>query len=98
MRFCATPACRALVTHGHCATHQPSQRQRYGRDPRYSSQRWARLSRRRRAVHPFCVRCDRVAEVTDHIVPVYRAPERFFDPTNHQSLCARCNREKAITE
>lgn len=98
MRFCATPACRELVTHGHCRTHRPSQVRRFGRDPRYGSLRWRLVSRRQLAQHPFCVRCGHVAEVTDHIVPVYRAPDRFFDPTNHQSLCAQCNREKAVAE
>ena len=91
MRYCATPGCATLVPSGHCPTHRP---RRVGRDPRYSTQRWTRDSRRRLALHPFCVRCGRVAEVTDHIVPVAQAPERFFDPTNHQSLCVRCNTEK----
>lgn len=37
------------------------------------------------------------SECVDHIVPVSRAPERFWDETNHQALCLACNGFKAQT-
>jgi 5-methylcytosine-specific restriction endonuclease McrA len=32
-----------------------------------------------------------LAEVVDHIVPVREAPDRAFDQTNLQSMCAACH-------
>lgn len=99
LRPCATPGCPALVEHGHCAGHATVREQARGtaRQRGYDTT-WARYSRRRLHQFPFCVRCGRLAEVTDHIVPIRLAPERRLDPTNHQSLCADCNRRKNIEE
>lgn len=92
LRFCAAPRCSARVPRGYCPTHQPTRLEtRRPTDPRYGSQQWRRYSRQRLADYPYCVVCDQLAEVTDHIVPVTEAPDRFDDPVNHRSLCRRCN-------
>jgi 5-methylcytosine-specific restriction protein A len=67
-------------------------------DARYRQHQWHAYSRRFRALHPWCARCGRLAECVDHIVPVRRAPDRFWDPTNHQALCWLCNNIKALEE
>lgn len=67
-------------------------------DPRYWSAAWRRHSKKYLAEHTRCVRCGRLSQVVDHVVPVHRAPERFFDETNHQALCVACNTEKGRTE
>ena len=69
--------------------------------------RWARYARDFRARFPFCgQRVDgrfysehslctregvkRLGDVVDHITPI-RDGGPVFDPSNHQTLCARCN-------
>lgn len=70
----------------------------YRSDPRYHTAAWTRLSRAFRADHPLCENCLRKgivtpAEVVDHIVPIAIC-EDFWDMTNWQSLCRKCNIEK----
>jgi 5-methylcytosine-specific restriction protein A len=64
----------------------------------YHTSRWTRAARAFKASHPLCEECKRkgiiqAAEVVDHIIP---APlcEDFYDESNWQSLCRRCNAEK----
>ncbi|RHJ78084.1 HNH endonuclease signature motif containing protein [Parabacteroides sp. AM08-6] len=64
----------------------------------YHTSRWTRLSRIFRAEHPLCEICKskgliRPAEVVDHIIP-YPVCGDFFDSSNWQSLCSKCNVEK----
>lgn len=61
----------------------------------YHTWRWTKLSRAYRAAHPLCEECLRQgiytpAEVVDHIIPVALCDD-FWDETNWQSLCQRCN-------
>jgi 5-methylcytosine-specific restriction protein A len=51
--------------------------------------------------HSVCAREGRATqgEHVDHIVPVSGPnDERFWDPTNHQTLCASCHSIKTTTE
>ena len=64
-------------------------------DPRYHTPRWTKLARRWRIAHPLCEECRRngiikAADCVDHIIP---APicDDFYDESNLQSLCNRCN-------
>ena len=46
--------------------------------------------------HPFCVMCEKwgsltAATVVDHIEPHKGDQQKFWDPTNHQSLCKPCH-------
>ena len=71
-------------------------------DPRYHSPRWTKLSRRWRIAHPLCEECKRngvikAADCVDHIVP-WPICEDFFDESNLQSLCTKCNREKGYKD
>ena len=64
----------------------------------YHSRRWTVLSRTFRDAHPYCQRCmDKgiltPSEVTDHVIPV-EIHHSFWDKTNWQALCKRCNIEK----
>lgn len=64
---------------------------------------WAEYSRARLVKYPWCVRCaakglDRLADVTDHIVPHKGDVRKFKDPDNHQSLCIPCHNRKTRTE
>jgi 5-methylcytosine-specific restriction enzyme A len=110
--FCPVPGC-TVRAHGRCAAHQQVrledertyQQGRRTRHQRGYTNRWAAYSKRRLAGAPWCVGypvgCHSVpvlAEVTDHIVSREKAPERFWDPLNHQSLCRSCNGRKARVE
>ena len=64
----------------------------------YHTWRWTKLSRAFRESHPLCEQCRRrgvitPAEVVDHIIPVEVCAD-FWDQTNWQSLCRKCNIEK----
>lgn len=46
-----------------------------------------------------CVECGESGDLeVDHIQPVRKAPERSFDLTNLQSLCAACHARKTRIE
>lgn len=94
LRVCSFSGCYRLVPRGYCEKHRLNQRQ--PTDPRYGTNRWRLYSRQRLLEHPWCVLCHSLAQVTDHIVPVTEAPERFFDPDNHRSLCRACNRHAEL--
>ena len=64
----------------------------------YHTSRWTKASRRYRELHPLCEECKRegittAAEVVDHITP-FPICKDFFDESNWQALCQRCNIEK----
>lgn len=96
-RFCpGSPTCPHRVSAQQpCPVHGTVARNsRRPTDPRYGSERWKQYSLRRRADHPFCVDCGRLADVTDHILSVRTHPELFWDESNHASRCTRCNTVK----
>lgn len=67
-------------------------------DP-YHSYRWWKLSKRYRKQHPLCAECQRkgiIAPATcvDHIIPYPICKDYFFDESNLQPLCDKCNAEK----
>jgi 5-methylcytosine-specific restriction protein A len=98
--YCAAPGCSVLVPRGRkrCATHSRDKEldRGWAQDRGYTAA-WARYSKDRLAQFPFCADPLRVhpvrvrATVTDHIVSARVAPERFWDPANHRSLCYACN-------
>ena len=66
-------------------------------DP-YHTNRWTRLSRAWRMMHPLCEECKRrgiirAGEVTDHIIP-WPVCQDFYDENNLQTLCKDCNHAK----
>ena len=68
--------------------------------PIYNTWRWIKLSRAFRAEHPLCEECKRrgiirSATCVDHIEPwPVCGEEKFYDRSNLQSLCDKCNNEK----
>ena len=68
-------------------------------DDLYHSARWTKLARAFRTAHPLCAECQRkgiitAAECVDHIDPWPICEDYFFDTTNLQALCYKCNLEK----
>lgn len=93
---------------GHRRAKQ-EQRAQYNRTPQRREHQalydwdWRRYSKRRLALHPWCVECVKegkpgLATVTDHIVPHRGDRVLFLDPNNHQSLCKRHHDRKTATE
>lgn len=106
---CAEPGCGALTRNSRCDRHAQSHQRSYDARRGSSHQRgythrWAKYSRHYRDQHPLCAHCKegnrRVpAEHVDHIVPVSGPDDpRFWDPTNHQGLCAACHNVKTAKE
>ena len=107
LRPCRKPGCNALTREGYCPAHKPK------KAPRQESAQWhdwysldvwtddlrpAQLLRQ-----PFCAECARRdirtrATVVDHITPHRGDWALFIDPSNHQSLCARCHNRKTALE
>ena len=53
--------------------------------------------------HPLCRVCGRggftvAAGEIDHVVPVKRAPDRFWDQANWQAICRTCHKAKTTAE
>lgn len=66
--------------------------------PEYHTARWTRESRAFREEHPLCELCKKKglivsSEVVDHVVPVAVCCD-FWDKSNWQALCRKCNIEK----
>ena len=65
----------------------------------YHTARWTRLSVAFRATHPLCEECKLQGRMTpatcvDHIVPYPICADYFFDRSNLQALCDKCNHDK----
>ncbi len=68
-------------------------------DSLYHTARWTRLSASFRVSHPLCESCKakgiiEPATCVDHIIPFPICADFFFDRSNLQSLCDKCNQEK----
>ncbi len=74
-------------------------------DPRKERKgpRYVRERKNYMAAHPLCAECQRHGIVKksaelDHIIPVHKAPQRFYDKTNWQALCRDCHILKSMNE
>ncbi|UYQ70654.1 HNH endonuclease [Pelagibacterium flavum] len=54
---------------------------------------WSKARATHLARHPYCA-CGERATLVDHIVSIRKAPHRRLDPTNFESMCARCHGRK----
>ena len=68
-----------------------------------STSRYQRFRKRILHIEPLCRPCRSNgltvgAEEIDHIVPVYRAPDRFWDTGNVQPICRSCHESKTAEE
>ena len=63
----------------------------------YNSAAWRKFSKAYKVDNPFCVECGKLAEVTDHIVPINDGGGKW-DWDNLQSLCKSCNGRKTVNQ
>jgi 5-methylcytosine-specific restriction protein A len=66
-------------------------------EPRYNTSRWRRYRNYYLKMNPLCCECQRAATVVDHITPV-RLGGEFWQPVNHQPMCAQCHNTKSGRE
>ena len=71
--------------------------ERRHQDKRYNTTKWRRYRKVYLSTHPLCVECGAIATVVDHVTPV-RLGGEFWQPTNHQAMCARCHNSKSGRE
>ena len=103
-RPCKHPGCPNLVATGEifCPVHAPSHKDDYARKhPEhfrlYNNKRWRRYRMMYLREHPLCVSfavCKRAASVVDHIKDHDGDWALFWEPTNHQPMCAHCHNTK----
>lgn len=102
LRPCTYPGCNVRVERGRCPAHaidqRPSAAKRgYDREwSEYSRAYLARPENRRCRIRTHCKGAP--ARVVDHIVRIREAPERKYDPTNHQPSCRTCHAAKSGRE
>ena len=108
-RPCNHPGCPATTLERYCPKHKKLHmkqydKQRGSRIERGYTQNWVRYTKIYRMNHPLCVICQREGRLTpsqhvDHIVAVSgRDDPMFWEPNNHQALCASCHSKKTATE
>ena len=102
-RPCAKAGCRELVDTGYCIKHQSTKtnydRLRPSSSKRGYGHRWRVYRDAYLRDHPLCVSCNTqnvatAATVVDHIKPHNGNDMMFWEPLNHQSLCASCHGRK----
>lgn len=99
-RPCRKVGCSALVVNGgFCDKHkQGYERLRGTPTQRGYNARWQRASKLFLKDNPICIRCERPAQVVDHIIPHRGNREFFWDINNWQPLCKHCHDTKTATE
>ena len=99
LKHCAYGPCSVKVPVGtsYCPEHsrQKSREHRSTQHPGYNQHRWQKYRDEYKAEHPFCIQCKALTQVVDHIIPTWVRPDLFYEESNHQPMCFRCNRLKA---
>lgn len=108
LKPCKSPGCNGLVRSGFCPKCtskgkareiRPSSYQRGYNRKGWLVYRDVFLSRNPWCMDPYQIHNLREpASCVDHIASVKQAPERYWDTTNHQSLCQRCHSKKTAME
>jgi 5-methylcytosine-specific restriction protein A len=105
---CTFPGCGVLTDHGRCTQHRRQSRaeadaRRPSSTARGYGWRWRQYRAQYLRTHPLCVHCGARHLLTpamhvDHVEPVDGPDDpRFWDPENHQGLCASCHSIKTDT-
>ena len=64
-------------------------------DPRYQTKEWKKKSAVFRKRNPICANCKSTDNLTvDHILPISKYPELFWEQSNWRTLCNMCNASK----
>ncbi len=101
---CKHQRCRNLVPAGesYCSVHKTAHANDFTRGhpeffKLYNCKRWRSYRRMFLAEHPLCVNfkeCRRESTVVDHIEDHQGDYDLFWDPINHQAMCAPCHNSK----
>ena len=71
--------------------------ERAHKESRYNGRRWRGLRDFVISNNPFCIECQQVATVVDHVQPV-RLGGQFYAVDNLQPMCAPCHNSKSAKE
>lgn len=92
--------CGGRIVGGKCYRCRPAD-DRPNSNTRGYDRRWRGYAARWLEKHPNCVCCEAMGKVNgergrtglrcDHIVPAKMAPELFWKPSNHQTICLKCD-------
>jgi 5-methylcytosine-specific restriction protein A len=105
VRFCLTPKCPKKTTGTHCVDHggrRAGSRAAIAPHRRGYGKRWRRYSQVYLLEHPVCVGlpgevCTKASRHVDHKQAVDGPDDPlFWEPTNHQALCATCHPRKTV--
>ena len=103
-KLCSHQRCGNLVKAGdiYCPIHKPLHKTDYKRahpefNRLYTTAQWRRYRAGYLATYPLCVNfdtCHNAATVVDHIKDHNGDYELFWEPDNHQPMCAECHNKK----
>ena len=98
---CKVTTCPNIAPAGqaYCVEHKKGHKSDYARaHPEhfrlYNNKRWRRYRRMFLSEYPICAECGREATICDHVRDHDGDWDTFWDPANHQPLCARCHNQK----
>ena len=112
-RLCGHQGCPNLIQvgEGYCHIHKTAHKTDYVRkhpeyNKLYTSSRWQAYRHMFLTRNPLCVNhddmnyneCKRAATVLDHIVDHEGDYELFWNPDNHQAMCAICHNKKTAKD
>jgi 5-methylcytosine-specific restriction protein A len=99
LRMCTRPGCREFTPGVYCSSHQQRRAQAYEQQRGTASARgygarWRKYRQRYLIEHPWCVSCNGLANVVDHVKPHVGDVKLMWDPKNHQAMCSSCHSRK----
>jgi 5-methylcytosine-specific restriction protein A len=102
MKPCGKQGCHNLTRERYCNEHK---QEAYAYDKyrgtaaqRGYGHKWRQARKYFLMKHPICVKCGRVAEVVDHIVPHKGDKQLFWDRGNWAPMCTSCHNAKTAKE
>jgi 5-methylcytosine-specific restriction protein A len=99
LKPCSYPGCPYLTQKRFCPAHQKHEdKERPSAARRGYDSRWQAYSRAYLKAHPICKQCGAPSQCVDHIIAHKGDMALFWDKSNHQALCLRCNTAKGIRE
>lgn len=103
LRYCKAPGCKNLVESGYCKDHaiETEYPRLYPEHQKMYNARWRKYRRMYLNEHPLCINyevCHNEATVVDHIKDHKGDYELFWNPDNHQQMCADCHNKKTGSE
>lgn len=99
---CSHQGCSNLTKDRYCEEHKHLSNQydkhRKSASKRGYDHRWRKARKVFLMNNPACVKCGRLADVVDHIVPHKGDKQLFWNQSNWQPMCTSCHSAKTVRE